>query len=161
MTKSKFPPGFAPISTGWFLDERNPEYESTYEADVGDSLAADPDVFYGPAKWDGLYGPSSARRLLRIRMANYDEWASAVEAMAYDNGPDPGAASPWPGVVEVTEYGKRVGLGSLNGLTVANKDELLKLIHPIAASLPKHATMQVSPAGRLASSVMRFPFLAD
>lgn len=156
---AKLPCGLTHVAGGWFLDEGCPEYESPHVAVLGDSRADDPDIFYGPAKWDGEFGPATARRLLFVKMAGYDEWVAAVENLEYGGGPDPGPASPWPGFVTVTEYGKQRGLGGLGGLQIVENAGLLRLVRPIAERQTSSGLLLVSAAERLARSAREFPAL--
>lgn len=155
----KYPRGLTHVVGGWFLDEGDPEHESRHIAVLGDSRAEDPNIFYGPAKWDGGFGPATARKLLFVKMAGYDEWATAVEKFEYGDGPDPGLASPWPGFVTVTDYGRQMGLGGLGGLQIVEKAGLLRLIRPIAGRHTFNGLSLASAAERLARSARELPFL--
>lgn len=154
------PRGLTHVVGGWFLDEGDPEHESSHVAVLGDSRSEDPDIFYGPAKWDGGFGPAAARKLLFVKMYGYSEWAAAVDKLEHEDGPDPGPASPWPGLVTVTDYGRQKGLGGLGGLHVTEKAGLLRMVLLIAGRQHGHEGLSMaSAAERLARSAREFPSL--
>lgn len=155
----KLPRGLTHVAGGWFLDEGDPEHESRHIAVLGDSQAEDPDIFYGPAKWGGGLGPATARKLLFVEMTGFHEWVSAVEKFVHGDGPAPCPASPWPGFVTVTDYGRQMGLGGLGRLQIAEKAGLLRLARPIAGRQASNSLSLVSDAERLVRSVRALPFL--
>lgn len=144
---------FVDLGVGWFFapDTDWAMNSGGYPvALLADAESSSPDVFFGPAAWDGREGPGKARTLLSVRNKYLDTYLSEDESV-------PAPESAFPGTITVTEAGVLDGLGILAGFEVVTFAMLMSLIQPILQRKAELTLSTTSASDRLMALHERWP----
>lgn len=141
---------FIDLGAGYFAYEGHGGHEGTV---VLDSLAREPDHFFGPAAWGGEHGPHAGKRVCEAvptRVGHYDQVSEHEWKWCMPDGTELDVEPPsWPRRVSVDDSAEAKPFLRLDGIEFQDEAALHLALKDALSGMERKELLSSSPYGRL------------